>query len=186
MVFNQEKLIKEAQDGDLESFGRLIDKYKDRIFRMAISFCKDKVEAEELVQLVFIKLWKKIKKFKYRSTFSTWLYRVSHNTFYDHIRKKKRRKDKQVSVSKLNYLRHDQNPYDKMVEKEVTGLLREALSEMSEEFSMAVIFYDIEGRSYKEISKIIGIPIGTVKSRLYRGRKILKEKLGNKIRAENV
>ncbi|MGM0441363.1 MAG: RNA polymerase sigma factor [Elusimicrobiota bacterium] len=186
MTSNQEKLIEESQEGNLESFGRLIDKYKDRIFKMAMSFCKDKVEAEEIAQLVFIKLWKKIDKFKFKSSFSTWLYRVAHNTFYDHIRKQKRRSNRKVSTDKLNYLKDTDNPYKKLEKEEEVELLKEALSNIPEKFSMAVIFYDIEGRSYKEISDIIEKPVGTVKSRLYRGRKLLKEKLGNKIESRNV
>ncbi|MFW6134686.1 MAG: sigma-70 family RNA polymerase sigma factor [Elusimicrobiota bacterium] len=186
MDFNKKKVIKEAQAGDMDSFSMLVDEYKDKIYGIALTLSGNKMEAEEVAQQIFIKLWKKIEKFNFRSAFSTWLYRLAHNTFYDYVRKKKRRSDRKIPSEKIYNLNIEDTVYKNVAEKEIKSAVYEALEDIPEEFRMVVIYYDLHGKSYKDISDIIDIPLGTVKSRLYRGREMLKQKLGNIFGALNV
>ncbi len=186
MDFNEKDIIKDAQSGNRESFGKIVDKYKDKIYGISLALTKDKLEAEEIAQQVFIKLFKNIGKFNYRSSFSTWLYRLAHNTFYDYTRKTNRRSSRAIPIEKTHGLDVGDNPYEKLNRNEIRRIVFDALGEIPHEFSLAVIYYDIDGRSYEEISQIIEKPMGTVKSRIYRGRELLREKLGNIFGFENV
>ncbi len=183
---DKKELVKRAQSGDWKSFEELVDIYKDKVYSIALTLTKDRIEAEEVSHLAFLKLWRKIGKFKFKSSFSTWFYRLTHNTFYDYVRKKKRKKKSTVAIDKFYSLKSNSNPYDSVKDEEARELIKKALKEVPEKLRMVVVYYDLQGMSYKEISKVIRRPMGTVKSRLSRGREILKQELGNIMGSQHV
>ncbi len=187
MDINEEKLIERAQQKDEQSFEKIVKNYQDRVYSISLTLTGDRLEAEELAQRAFIKLWRKIGKFKFRSKFSTWLYRVVHNIFYDYVRSEKKKKNIEVPLEKIHSLTDKEpNMYSKLEKEELKEIIHGTINKIPKKLRMVVIYYDIEGMSYKEISGIIRKPMGTVKSRLNRGRSILREKLGNILGAANV
>lgn len=179
MDANENEIIRKAQDGDIACFESLVEKHKNKVFGTALALSGDIDEAEEVAQRVFIKLWKNIGKFRFKSAFSTWLYRIAHNTFLNYIREKQRYRDKINNLTELPEHKEYTSAGDDTEKNHIKEEIHKALKCIPDEFRMAVIYYDIEGKSYSEISGIIGMPEGTVKSRLFRGRKMLKEKIGN-------
>ncbi|MFC2060958.1 RNA polymerase sigma factor [Elusimicrobiota bacterium] len=187
MNINEKKLILKAQKKDWQSFEGIVKKYQDKIYSISLTLTGNRLEAEELAQRAFIKLWKKIGKFEFRSAFSTWLYRLVHNIFYDYVRSEKRKRNIEVPLEKFHSLADKEaDIYSKLEEKELKEILYRTINRIPEKLRMVVIYYDIEGMSYKEIAGIIRKPIGTVKSRLNRGRSILRNELGNILGAANV
>ncbi|MCD6311883.1 MAG: sigma-70 family RNA polymerase sigma factor [Elusimicrobia bacterium] len=169
-------LIKQAQDGDLDSFEVIIRRHESNIYNLALLLTHNDVEAEEVAQQVLVKIWKKLGKFKFKSSFNTWAYRITHNTFYDYLRKKSRLRE---CAEELPVLTDSANPYDALETEERRKIVGAALKKLPDKFRRAVIMYDFEGLSYEEISKILNRSVGTVKSRLFRARALLRKELGN-------
>lgn len=181
------KLVFAAVDGDAEAFGKLVDKYSSFVYRTVFFDVKNKEDAEDLSQEVFIKAYKALSGFRSDSEFSTWIYRICKNTVYDHIRKASR--DKSVPLSELSsddgndraYEIPDESgrydPEKEYIKKETAMLVNEAISTLSDEHRSIIVMRDIEGMSYGEIANILSIEEGTVKSRISRARLALKKKL---------
>jgi len=177
---NPELLIRNAQNGDNASFARIIDLYGEKVYRIALALTKDPVEAEEVSQLVFIKLWKNICKFKFRSSFYTWFFSLMHRTFLDWARSKKSRHTRFVPFDTTKALAAENGDMVDILEKsEIQDIIYGAIDKIPIKYRIILIYFDIEGMSYEEISQMTGLPSGTVKSRLCRARKILREKIGN-------
>lgn len=176
---NEKELIIKATEGDWRSFEEIVRNYQDKVFSIALMLTKDGIEAEELAHLSFIKLWRNLGKFNFKSSFSTWLYRLVHNTFYDYLRKRKRWQANEVALEKFHSLEGTDDPYRDLQAGELKEIVKNALEKLPEKLRLIVVYYDMEGMSYKEISGIIKRPAGTVKSRLFRGRELLRKELGN-------
>ncbi|MBI4656637.1 MAG: sigma-70 family RNA polymerase sigma factor [Elusimicrobia bacterium] len=168
--------IERAQNGDLESFGTLIRCYESNIYNLSLLLTHNNVEAEEIAQQVFIKIWKNLNKFSFKSSFNTWVYRLVHNVFYDHVRKKSRLKESQEDFSGLSDCEDSYNQVETQERRKIVG---DALRKLPDKFQQVVIMYDFEGLSYNEISRILNEPLGTVKSSLFRARAMLQKELGN-------
>jgi RNA polymerase sigma-70 factor (ECF subfamily) len=179
MDSDEKELIERAGRGDDGAFERIVDIYKDRIYSVSLNLTGNYQEAQEIAQQVFIKLWKNISKFGGSSSFSTWLYRLAHNVFYDYLRKQKRERSHAVTSAEAPETESTAGLSQCLSAAAAKEALRAALAEIPPEFASAVVYYDLEGRSYREISQITGKPEGTVKSRLCRGRELLRKKLGN-------
>jgi len=176
-------LLDKARKGDAEAFGILIKDQEQRAFNLAYRFLKNAEDAEDVAQEAFLRAFKSIKKFKGQSSFSTWLYRIVHNMCIDFLRSKQNK----VTDSIDKPIRYDgeelawqipddtNSPAEISENAEMKGLVRQALAELPEEQRMAVILRDLQGFSYQEIADISGVGMGTVKSRINRGRLALKE-----------
>ncbi len=181
-----EQLIKDFQNGNEAAFTKLVNRYKDRIYNFIYRYVHDMDLAQDLTQDTFLKLYTHKNTYREIAKFSTWLYTIAQNLARTELRKKKRRKT--YSVSDLStkdrefVISSDANVVkDSTAEKNDLSLIMNAcLKQLSEEFKTMIIFRDFQELSYDVISKIMDIPIGTVKSRINRGRfkllKLLKEK----------
>ncbi len=176
---DEEKLIKQAQKGDWQGFEDIVKRYQGKVYNMALMLTKDSMQAEELSQQAFIKVWKKIRKFNFGSSFSTWLYRLVHNTYLDYLRSQTKRHQREVSLDLMYDIKSTDTPEDNLQKDELKDLVRRALDKLPPKLRLVVIYYDLSGLSYSEIASIIKRPIGTVKSQLFRGRKLLRKDLGN-------
>ena len=185
-----EQLIKNFQQGDVHSFDLLVNKYKDRIYNFIYRFVKDVSVAEDLTQDTFLKLFTHKDTYREIAKFSTWLYTIAQNLAKTELRKRNRRQT--YSVSDLStadrefVISSDENiVIDKSSSNQDFNLaIMDCLSDLSEEFQIMIILRDFQELSYEIISNIMEIPIGTVKSRINRGRlklvKLLKDKGYNK------
>lgn len=185
-------LIRAVQAGDMAAFDELVLKHKDRLFNLVYWFLGDYQEANDCAQEAFIKVFKSIKKFRFESAFSTWLYRIAVNTCKNRIKSSAYRwKKKTVSLETSNSSKNG-NPYSEIVngsptpvmaleKKERMMRIQKAINSLPEEQNQVVVLRDIQGLSYQDISDITGLNLGTVKSRLARGRLELKNKLKGRI-----
>ena len=178
-----EQLIKDFQAGDSHAFEELVERYKNRIYNFIYRFVNDVSLAEDLTQDTFLKLFTHKDSYREIAKFSTWLYTIAQNLAKTELRKRNRRKT--YSVSDLStedrefVISSDQNiVVDKKSDVENFNLvIMDCLTELSEEFQIMIILRDFQELSYEEISKILEIPIGTIKSRINRGRIQLAEKM---------
>lgn len=185
-------LIRAVQAGDMAAFDELVLKYKDRLFNLVYWFLGDYQDANDCAQETFIKVFKSIKKFRFESAFSTWLYRIAINTCKNKIKSSAYRwKKKTVSLETSNSSKNG-NPFSEIVngsptpvvaleKKERMMRIQKAINSLPEEQNKVVVLRDIQGLSYQDISDITGLNLGTVKSRLARGRLALKSRLKGRI-----
>jgi len=181
-------LIRAIQTGDMAAFDELVLKHKDRLFNLVYWFLGDYQDANDCAQETFIKAFKSINGFRFESTFSTWLYRIAVNTCKNRIKSSAYRWRKKTVSLEISSGSKNGNPYPEIVngsptpamaleKKERLMWIQKAINSLPEEQNQVVVLRDIQGLSYQDISDITGLNIGTVKSRLARGRLELKNKL---------
>lgn len=178
------RLVALAQQGDFNSYDELVTRHRGRIFAMIRNMIHQEAEAWDLSQEVFIKAWKALPKFEAKARFSTWLYRIAHNTVYDWVRKRKI-----VSAGELNDEIFERERIDSssrttpsdsgapdvsMVRSELRIKIETALGKLSPEHREVVVLKDAHGLSYKEIAETMECSLGTVMSRLYYARQKLQ------------
>ena len=175
-----EQLMKMFQEGDEHAYSQLVIKYKDRILNYIINFVGDYASAQDLAQDTFLKVYIKKNSYKEIAKFSTWLYTIAGNLAKTELRKIKRRKT--YSVSALS--RDDKEFVLKVPEKDSidetdqygqSEFMQSALLELEDDFRNIIILREIQGTSYEVISKILKLPLGTVKSRINRGKLKLRD-----------
>ncbi len=177
-----EELIARFQNGDAYAFDLLVKKYKDPLLNFIYRFIGDLVESEDIVQETFYRVYKNKHYYKEVAKFSTWIYTIAGNLAKTELRRRKRRKVFSI---------HRESPVDKEFElpdlksdpeKEVNTIVTEkiiqkAISSLPQKFRQVIVLRDIQGFSYEEISSIIKVPLGTVKSRVNRARLKLQDDL---------
>ena len=180
--------INQVLDGNTQVFSVLVDRYKDLVFTLALRMVKDREEAEEVSQDTFIKVYKKLNKFKGESKFSTWIYKVTYNTCLDRIKTYKRKYNTvEINEYTAHQVKTSTTAYDTLVEQEQAEQLRNCINLLPSEDSFLLSLFYFEEQSLEEIAKVIGITANNVKVKLYRSRKklanILKENLEPEILA---
>jgi len=165
-------LIESIRAGDASAFNELVLKYRNRVIGVAARMLENRVDAEDLAQDVFVKVYHSLKSFKGEALFSTWLYRITANSCLNHRRKKKleaeiwNREDDQDSIPSNAH----SNPQVILEEREVKLFLEKAIQELPQEQRIVLILRDIEGLSYEAIADSLELELGTVRSRLHRAR----------------
>jgi RNA polymerase sigma-70 factor, ECF subfamily len=177
--------IRAAQAGDREAFDFLVDKYKDIVYAVAYRFVHDPDLALDLAQDSFIRAYRGIKSFRGRSSFSTWLYRVTMNTCIDYTRKRSRSVEPKTVPEEVAEFADSEpvvssgiaTPEKLALTGELGEKIQEAIDSLPEYHKAVFVLYEIEGMSYKEIAEVVGCSIGTVMSRLHYARKKLQKML---------
>ena len=169
-----EKAARDFKNGNQQAFDVIFDLAADAVFRICRYISGSFHEAEDLMQEVFIRVYSSLPDFREDSSFFTWLYAIARNTSLNYVRKQSGRETMLVD--------HDTFPEpevaeasDKSNKNEELNLMRSCIQELQPMFRSIILLKDIEGLSYEDIARIESIPIGTVRSRLNRGRTILKE-----------
>ena len=188
------------QRGDVVSFKEFVKEYKDKAFSLTIKILKNREEAEDSLQEAFLKLYRAImqKQFKCKSKLSTYFYSIVYNTAVDFYKKIKYKKFNIVSidVNDANFREGDEltnrfyekeidsnilskgkgfDPESEISEKEIQGIVNEFINSVPEHYSIILNMYYINDLSHNEITEILNIPLGTVKNRIFRAKKKLKE-----------
>ena len=187
-----EKLVElYINSNDENAFEEIINRYCDKIYRLAFRITRDHHSAEEVLQEVFITLLKKINTFRGESKFSSWLYRVTANASYMHLRSEKKYEN---DVSLEDYVPYDENgtlvgrikakdwsdrPEKALLSKEAMEIIEKAVDELPEPYRVVVHLRDIEGLSNEEVSVLLGLSVPALKSRLHRARLFLRDKLSD-------
>ena len=179
MGHEETEMISRCQQGDQEALKEIFDKYHKKVYGIAYGVVRQREEALDIVQEVFIKLFRSIKNFKGRSQFYTYLYRMVMNTAIDHVRKAGKQYvsslDEEGSFEPSDNI--EQGPERVLLQKELEGRVKLAMDKLPAEQKAALIFRDVEGLSYQEMSEAMGCSIGTVMSRLHYARKRIQELL---------
>jgi RNA polymerase sigma-70 factor (ECF subfamily) len=199
IAFEDTALVERVRGGDMEAYGLLVAKYQDRIYNMIYRMCGRAADAEELAQETFLRALERIDQFRGRSKLYTWLFRIAANLTLSH-----RRRGARVRFHTLNppgadgddsgdsyadtitaetSRRRIQGPEAAAMSRETQSRVTAALSELDDEFRLVVVLRDVEDMDYAQISEVLDLPPGTVKSRLHRARLILREKLADLVSA---
>ena len=181
-----EELILAFQNGDRNAFNQIVERYKDKLTNFLYRFTYDIDSAQDLAQDTLLKVYIKKDSYKEIAKFSTWIYTIASNLAKTELRKIKRRKTYTISALSTDdreFVIHqsDAESFEDEEDTLVSGkILQKCLNNLDNEFKNIIILRDIQELSYDEISKILKIPLGTVKSRINRGRFKLKDLLKQK------
>ncbi len=166
-------LIQRCLSGDQDAWGEIVRLHWRKVFNVAYKFTGKHDEAEDLTQDVFVKIFRSLHTFDQRANFQTWLISVSRNLCIDHyrsVRKERETIDRGVDPNELTPVSTTTSPFAALEQRDRVVLLRQALEELAPTLRMAVMLRDIHELSYQEIADRLGLPEGTVKSRINRGR----------------
>src|SRR5580693_5361273 len=168
-----ETVIERCLQGDQSAWDLIVRQHWRKVFNVAYKFVGTHDEAEDLAQDIFLKIFKSLDTFDRRANFQTWLISVSRNLCIDHyrsVRKERETINRDVDANELSPLSHDPGPVAALEQRDRVVLLRRALAELPRTLRTAVLMRDIQEMSYQEIAVTLGLPEGTVKSRINRGR----------------
>jgi RNA polymerase sigma-70 factor (ECF subfamily) len=192
---SDETLVAATRKGDRDAYKTLVERYQSRIFSMALDIVKNREDAEDVVQESFVKAFLSLDKFKGESSFFTWLYRIAFNMAVDVKRKSARRGGNHVEYKESlgvspsgsseadsggslgAPVQHVEGPHEALARKQAGRKIQKVLSELSEDHRAVITLREIDGLNYEEISEALGIPRGTVMSRLFYARKALQKAL---------
>lgn len=174
---DERELIARLQKRDEAAFEELIRQYEKKVYSLCFRMCGNSEDAEEAAQDAFLALWRGIDRFRQESSLSTWIYRLATNACIDTLRRRKKQSgsvsldDEELFVDAVDT---SPQPQETVEHRETQKLLQEGLSALPEEYRKVLILREIEGLSYTEIAESASIELGTVKSRISRGRSLLR------------
>ena len=182
LIYSDEDLIKRFQDGDEQAYVELVNRYRDRLMNFVYRFTSDSEQSEDIVQETLIKLYTHKHYYKKIAKFSTWIYTIAANYAKTELRKKKNRK-----ITNLSQMSSDEKDYDlpsvqpdtdQLIENEyLEKRIQSAINTLPLHFKTVIVLRDVQELSYDEISNIVEVPLGTVKSRINRARLQLQKEL---------
>jgi RNA polymerase sigma-70 factor (ECF subfamily) len=180
--YSDEQLMLLFQGGNENAYIELVNRYKDKLINFIFNYLGDIESSEDVVQETMIKLYQKKHYYKEIAKFSTWLYTIAKNLANTELRKRKQRKTTLLSQfskdDKMYDLPSNDNEVGEEIQTEIVSkIIREAVNQLSEKFKTVITLRDIQQLSYEDISEIIDVPIGTVKSRINRARLQLQVEL---------
>jgi RNA polymerase sigma-70 factor, ECF subfamily len=193
-VRDEAELVAELQAGSDSAFDYLITYYHSSVYNLVYGIVSDAADAADVTQEVFLRVFRSIRGFRRSSSLKTWLYRVSVRQALNHRRWCWRHHRQQVSIDAdgpengpaCELEDGDATPFEQCAAHEIESTVRGALSRVPPVFRSAVILRDLEGLSYEEVAEILEVSVGTVKSRILRGRRMLKEILDPLLHAAEV
>jgi RNA polymerase sigma-70 factor (ECF subfamily) len=178
-------LVERVQNGDKQAFGLLVAKYQRKLARLLSRMIRDPFEVEDIAQETFIRAYRALPGFRNDSAFYTWLYRIGVNTaknwLISHGRKAPTStpldSEEAEGIDEAELLRDTDTPERLLMSKQIAGTVNAAVDALPEDLRTAVTLREIEGLSYEEIAQVMDCPIGTVRSRIFRAREAIAEKL---------
>lgn len=181
-------IVERVRRGDVDAYGVLVERYQDRIFSVVFNYVPNRDDAADIVQDSFVKAYTKLRTFDSESAFYTWLYRIAINAAIDFLRKKKSRNVDSLDEEKYTEVGFEPVSRDASADPERAALrseqaviLRRALDALSDKLKAVAILHDVEGLSQEEVAQVLGIPVGTVKSRVSRARAELRYLLRSQV-----
>jgi RNA polymerase sigma-70 factor, ECF subfamily len=182
MTRTDEELVARAQGGDIESFNQLIVRWERPIYALAYRVIGKEEDARDVCQDAFLRAYRALPGFKGQAKFSSWLYRIALNLCRDWIRRQRRAPVSQLPEDiDATELASETGPVesieDLVARRELSAIVEEAMSELSEEQRTAIILKEYHGMTFQEIADMQGCPLSTVKTRLYQGLSLLRRRL---------
>lgn len=178
-------LVERAQAGDRHAFDQLVSKYQRKLGRLLSRFIRDSAEIEDVTQEAFVKAYRALPSFRGDSAFYTWLYRIGINTAKNYLVAQGRRaptstqfdSEEAETFESAGQLRDINTPESLLMSKQIGETVNSAIDALPEELRRAIVLREIDGLSYEEIAEMMDCPIGTVRSRIFRAREAVAEKL---------
>ncbi len=184
-------LIAQSRQGDMTAFALLVEKYQDRLFNATYRLCGNYQDACELSQETFLRALRGISGFRSEAKFYTWLFRIALNLTRSHHRRAGRRRSRSLNeldgtlelASQARGLSRSENsdPAERAEQAERNSKVVAALDRLAQQYKTVIVLRDVENLDYRQIAQIVGVPIGTVKSRVHRGRLTLRKYLADLI-----
>ena len=180
-----ERAASVARSEDRQAFDELVERYHKQAYNIAYRMTGNHADAEDLTQEAFIRAFRFFGQYKRELPFDSWLYKIMSNAFVDTLRRRPKAQIRSLDApvatedgeAFLDIADPSDGPEDLVLSREMDSRIQSALGSMPEDFRLAVIYADIEGLSYEEIADAMSCSIGTVRSRLHRGRKLLRDRL---------
>ncbi|MDD1628228.1 MAG: RNA polymerase sigma factor RpoE [Methylococcaceae bacterium] len=179
-----EDLVLRVQQGDRSAFDLLVIKYQHKIIQLVNRYVKDPSEAQDVAQEAFIKAYRALGNFRGDSAFYTWLYRIAINTAKNYLVSRSRRSsDYQVDIQDAEAIENApqlqgmETPERLLLNQEIIDTIKTAIEKLPEEMRTAIMLREFEGMSYEEIATAMDCPVGTVRSRIFRAREAIDNKL---------
>lgn len=177
-------LVQRVQQGDKSAFDLLVIKYQHKIVHLVNRYVKDPSEAQDVAQDTFIKAYRALGDFRGDSAFYTWLYRIAINTAKNYLLSRSRRHfDYEIDVQDAEQvesapqLKDMETPENLLINEQIVAVIKSAIEKLPEEMRIAITLREFEGMSYEEIAEAMDCPIGTVRSRIFRAREAIDQKL---------
>ena len=180
-----EELVLKAQQGDVKAFDELVERYHDRIYGLTYNMTSNREDAEDLTQDIFVKAFEALPRFRGKSSFYTWLYRIAINKTINY--RKKRNRNRALSLDQFDQDIKTDDTYHELTAKgsplrninltELQQRLNAALQKLSDKHRTVVIMHDMQGIPHEEIAKMVGTSVGTVRSRLFYARRQMQTEL---------
>ncbi len=184
MERDDQALVGRSQTGDLEAFEKLVEKYRQRVWRLAFNVLRDREDAWDVAQEAFVRAWQALGSFRGQSAFYTWLFRITMNVASDRLRQRGARGrafgTERIGEEEMERTMADTEltPDERAARAEQRARIEQALATLPEHHRAIIMLSDLEGLSYREIADVLEIPMGTVMSRLHNARKRLRDVLG--------
>jgi RNA polymerase sigma-70 factor (ECF subfamily) len=179
------ELLRAVQTGDGTAYRGLVEKYQGRVYAMAYGMVRNREDARDITQEAFVKAYRNLDSFRLESSFYTWLYRIAMNLAIDFVRKRNRREtsgfDETIASREddgsIAEIHHEDGPSRQLERKQLFGRIMDAMEKLPEDQRQVILLRELDGLQYKEIADVMGIPEGTVMSRLFYARKKLQKLL---------
>lgn len=175
-------LMKAIQNGDMVAFNAMVNRYKDRLMNVIGRMLSSREEAEDIVQDTFVRVYQHRQSFNFQHCFSTWIYTICLNLARNELRKRRRFKFHEISEMQGNEAEFAVEP---KLPSRLPEVLDDAIRSLPEKYRMAFLFRDVQEMSYEDVAKVLGVPLGTVKSRVNRARLMLRAKLKPRMEEQN-
>lgn len=179
---SESELVRRAQSGDSLSFDRLVEAHYATVYSTAYRMLGDSSSASDATQTAFLRAFEALDSFRGASAFGTWLYRIVMNVCLDELRKRRNQPvslvaedEEEDSLEERDIPDEAEEPAGLVEQRERQAIVQAAIGQLPEDYRAIIVLYDIRGLSYQEISEVLGVPLGTVKSRLNRARHALRE-----------
>lgn len=176
-MFNEKEVVSKVLKGDLKAFDLLVKQYEKLVFHVVNRLVNDKEDKEDICQEVFIKVFKSLAGFAFQSKLSTWIARIAYLTAVNHLKKYKKAGITVYPTDISNFHFTNENPEQALTKQDTSTYIHRLIEKMPEQYKTVLTLYHLNEFSYQAIEEITGMPEGTVKSYLFRARKLLKEKL---------
>ena len=174
------EIIQKVLDGDVQAFAQLIDRHKAKAMTLAVRILKNREDAEEALQDSFVRMYRSLSSFEWKSSFSTWFYRIVYNTCATAVGKKNRIHALSIDVEdedglKTEITSDELQPDIRLESDEFSKIVNDEVEKLPVVYGSTFTLFVIQDMSYEEIVQVTGLPLGTVKARLFRARAMLRE-----------
>ena len=176
------QLVKASRHGDQDAFVLLVQRHQRRVFNMVLRMLQDNEEASEITQEVFLAAWQGLPSFRGEACFATWLYRIAYNCALKQLERRKRERSLQAAMEAEQILEevNKQKQAEDMLElRDRQAMVREQMEKLPAKYRSVLILRHLQEMTYEEMADILTIPVGTIKTHLFRARHLLKERLSN-------